>query len=92
MPLFRWRPDKAKTCTQEQVLAMKQDRHLFSTLYIASKVREANLEDFFQHKNQMSPSSMSDDGKLRLATKSDLLPCLEDLLPQTDKANSLVRT
>ena len=29
VPLFRWRPDKAKTRTQEQLLAMKRDRHLF---------------------------------------------------------------
>lgn len=89
VPLFRWRPGKAKTRTQEQLLAMKRDRHLFSTLYIASQVRDADLEDFFQHENQLSPPSISGNGKLRLATKSDLLPCLEDLLPQTDEANSL---
>ena len=52
VPLFRWRPNKAKTRTQEQLLAMKRDRHLFSTLYIASQVRDADLEDFFQHENQ----------------------------------------
>ena len=50
VPLFRWRPDKAKTRTQEQLLAMKRDRHLFSTLYIASQLRDADLEDFFLHK------------------------------------------
>ena len=43
VPLFRWRPDKAKTHTQEQLLAMKRDQHLFSTLYIASQVRDADL-------------------------------------------------
>ena len=50
----------------------------------------ADLEDFFQHENQSSPPSISDNGKLKLATKSDLIPCLEDLLPQTNEANSLV--
>ena len=35
VPLFRWCPDKAKTRMQEQLLAMKRERHLFSTLYIA---------------------------------------------------------
>lgn len=34
---------KAKTHTQEQLLAMKQDRHLFSTVYIISQVRDADL-------------------------------------------------
>ena len=43
----------------------------------------------FQHENQSSPPSISDNGKLRLATKSDLLLCLEDL-PLTEEANSLV--
>ena len=53
-------------------------------------MRDADLDDFFRHENQSSPPSVSDNGKLRLATKSDLLPCLEDLLAQTDEANSLV--
>ena len=45
----------------------------------------------FQHENQSSPPSISDNlTKLRLATKSDLLLCLEDLLPLTEEANSLV--
>ncbi|CAH3170310.1 unnamed protein product [Porites lobata] len=44
----------------------------------------------FQHENQSSPPSISDNGKLRLATTSDLLLCLEDLLPLTEEANSLV--
>ena len=44
----------------------------------------------FQHENQSSPPSISDNGKLRLATKSDLLLCLEDLLPLTEEANRLV--
>ena len=44
----------------------------------------------FQHENQSSPPSISDNGKLRLATKSNLLLCLEDLLPLTEGANSLV--
>ena len=40
LPLFRWRPDKAKTRTQEQLLAMKRDCHLFSTfIHRESSVR-----------------------------------------------------
>ena len=36
VPLFRWRLFKAKTRTLEKLLAVKRDRHFFSTLYIAS--------------------------------------------------------
>ena len=53
-------------------------------------MRDADLKDFFQRENQLSPPSTSDNGQLRLATKSDLHPCLEDLLPQTDETKSLV--
>lgn len=63
---------------------------MFSTLYIASQGRDADLEVFFQRENQSSPPSISDNGKLRLATKCDLLPCLEDLLTQTAEENSLM--
>ena len=50
----------------------------FSRLYIACQTRDRNLEDFFRHENQVSPPSLSDDGKLHLSMKSmksDLLTC-----------------
>ena len=34
LPLFRWCPDKAKARKQEQLLAMKRDRQLFSTFIL----------------------------------------------------------
>ena len=43
VPLFRLRPDKAKNPYTEQLLAIKRDWHLFSTVYIASQVRDADL-------------------------------------------------
>jgi len=45
--LFKWRPEKDKSRTQEQLLSMKRDRNLFSTLYVASQLRDADLEEFF---------------------------------------------
>lgn len=81
---------QGKNRAQEQLLTTTRDRHFFSTLYIASQGRDADLEVFFQRENQSSPPSISDNGKLRLATKCDLLPCLEDLLTQTAEANSLM--
>lgn len=53
-------------------------------------MRDADLGEFFQHENQSSPPSLSDCGRLRLGTKSDLLPCLEDLIPPSDDADSSV--
>ena len=61
---------------------IKSDRNLFSRLYIASQVRDGNLEEFFAHENQSCPPSLSDRGKLRLGTKSDIVHCLEDTVEE----------
>lgn len=57
--------------------AIKSDRSQFSRLYIANQQREGDLEEFFRHENLQYPPSLSEFGNLRLAKKSDLLPCLE---------------
>ena len=44
---------------------------------IACQSREADLEQFFAHENQ--PPSLSSSRRLRIGTKSDLLPYLEAL-------------
>ena len=51
---------------------------LFSQLYIGCQNRGSNLDDFFTHENQACPS-ISDGGKLRHGSKSDLLQCFEKL-------------
>lgn len=86
VPLFRLHPDKAKTHTRNSCWPWNGTGICFQ-LY-TSRVKCEML--IFQHENQSSPPSISDNGKLRLATKSDLLLCLEDLLPLTEEANSLV--
>ena len=65
---------------------MKSDVELFSRLYISCQTRDGNLKDFFQHENQEWPPALSDGGRLRLGTKSDLLTCPEDLSPAQTKA------
>ena len=39
------------------------------------------MDDFFRHKNQGAPPSLSDMGELRQCTKSDLLACFARLVP-----------
>ena len=53
--LFRPRTLKEKSHTQKQLFSMKHDRTLFSTLHIASQVRDTDLADFFKHENQSFP-------------------------------------
>ena len=59
---------------------IKSDRNLFSRLYIACQVCDGNLDEFFSYENQSCPPSLSDRGKLRLGTKSDIVHCLEDTI------------
>ena len=64
-----------------QKLSLKSDCSLFPQLYIIPQMRNGNLDEFFEHKNQACPPSLPQMGKLRTSTKSDLLGYLEDLVP-----------
>ena len=86
--LFSRHLKKRKSPAQQQLLSLKHDRNLFSTLYIACQVRDAHLDDFFHHENHSFPPSLSDYGNRRFGTKADLLQCLEDLVPHSDSACS----
>lgn len=56
---------------------LKSDYSLFSQLFIASQVREGDLDEFFAHENHPWPPSLSKHGQLRLPScKSELLDCI----------------
>ena len=82
--LFNTPHMRQKTKTSELVLSLKSDRNLFSRLYVASQFRDGNLDEFFSHENQACPPSLSDRGKLKLGTKSDIVRCLEDVIEEQD--------
>ena len=80
--LFSTPKKRKKTKAQEIMAEVKNDRNLFSRLYVASQVRDGNLDEFFSHENQSCPPSLSDRGKLRLGTKSGIVHCLEETLQE----------
>ena len=86
LPLFGSLSAKAQPKDKQKVASLKSDVHLFSRLYIACQTREGNLDDFFSHENQPFPPSLSEAGKLRSGTKSDLLQCFEDIAPARTQA------
>ena len=48
-----------------------------STLFLSLQSRpDFDLDNFFKYENQKEPPSLSDQGKLRSGTKSDVLQCL----------------
>lgn len=80
LPLFsRPSPSRKKSNDKLQIASLKQNCSLFSRLYVSCQVRDGDLETFFCHENQSFPPSLSQFGKLRSATKSDLLSCLEKI-------------
>ena len=89
--LFGQHAKKTKSHKEEQLSSLKRDRNLFSTLYIACQVRDTDPEEFFKHENQSFPPSLSDCGNMRHGTKSDLLQCLEDLVPNSAPSQELLQ-
>ena len=83
-PLFSRPPVREKSRAQLQRSSLKNDCSLFSRLHIASQIRSGDLDQFFQHENQAYPPDLSQMVKLRTGTKSDLVGCLEDLVPTQD--------
>ena len=88
--LFNTPHKRQKTKTSEPVSSLKSDRNLFSRLYVASQFRDGNLDEFFSHENQPCPPSLSDRGKLKLGTKSDIVRCLEDAIEEQDDITTSV--
>jgi hypothetical protein len=64
---------------KKQVASLKNDCFLFSQLYNGCQTRSGNWKEFFNHENQSAPPSLSDGGKLKFGSKSELLQCLAKL-------------
>ena len=87
LPLFSQTSVKKKNKSTLQLASLKSDCCLFSRLYVSSQVRGGNLEEFFEHENQACPPALSQNGEMRTTKKSDLVGCLEDLVPSKEKTN-----
>ena len=88
LSLFSRPPVRKKSKEQLHLSSIKNDCSLFSRLYIASQVRDGDLDAFFEHENQACPPALSQVGNIRLGQKSDLVGCLEDLIPPRENASS----
>ena len=69
LAIFKQQCLKGVSKRKQRVTSLKSDCNLFSNLYIASKYRDGNLEDFFAHENHARPPTLSDHGKLHLRMK-----------------------
>ena len=93
LPLFSTPPKKILSKNQLQVKNLKNDRILFSQLYIACQNRDSDLDNFFEHENQIYPPSISHCGQIRTGNKADIVTCLEKICPsniKTPKISALI--
>ena len=78
LPLLSSPPaTKENSSDRLKIAPLKTNGSLFSRLYVSCQVRNGDLEGFYAHENQSFTPSLSQYGKLRSGTKSDLLSCLE---------------
>lgn len=89
LALFTRPQVQEKSKSQQQLSSLKNDCSLFSRLYIASQIRAGSLDEFLEHENQACPPALLQMGKLRTGTKSDLVGCLEDLIPSQENVSNL---
>ena len=59
LPRFSQPGPKPKSATKTNIMALKNDCSLFSSLYIACQTRDGDLENFFKHENPPWPPSLS---------------------------------
>ena len=57
------------TTSSGLVSSLKINRNIYSRLFVTSQFRDGNLNDYFSHKNQPCPPSVSARGKLKLGPK-----------------------
>ena len=88
LSLFSRPPVRKKSKAQLHLSSTKNDCSLFSRLCIASHVRDGDIDAFFEHENQACPPALSQVGNIILGKKSDLVGCLEDLIPPRENASS----
>jgi len=81
LPLFRTSAVAAKPVAKIKLASALQDSMLFSQLFVAGQKRKTDLNTFFEHETHLYPPSLSNSGEIRFGVKSDLLTCLESLVP-----------
>ena len=64
LPVFN-KPGVDKHKGAGKLPGLKNDRALFSRLYIASQTREGDVDEFFRHENQPIPPALSNEGLIR---------------------------
>ena len=89
IPLFTTTPRRVKSISQQQVSSLKGDYSFFSRFYVASQIRNGDLDDFFNvkinHIPQLCPRWVLWELVLSLTA---LVDCLEDIAAAYPSGNT----
>ncbi|CAH1160137.1 unnamed protein product [Phaedon cochleariae] len=88
MPLFSTPPPRSSK-SKSVLRSVRNDCNLFARLYIGCETRGGDLNEFFRHENHAWPPSLAEYGQIRIAKKSDIIGCVEQLLQDHDAPETL---
>ncbi len=67
---------------ESKIASFKASTAITTSMFISLQARpEADMSDFFKYENSQYPPSISNEGKLRQGTKSQILECLPGIPP-----------
>ena len=61
-----------------KAVSLKEERNLYASLFVATQLKDCNIDEFFKHKHHIYPPSILTYGPLWKTSKSDFLDCLQD--------------
>ena len=61
-----------------EAVSLKEERNFYASLFVASKLRDCNMDEFFKHQHHNYPPSFWEYGTLRKTSRSDFLEFLQD--------------
>ena len=86
LPLLNSSSEKKPAKSASKISNLHNGVYLFSWMYISCQARDSNMDDFFMHENHAWPPTLATNCIMHHTNKSDLMECLESLVPQPESA------
>ena len=84
LPLLTFKLGKKPTKSISKICNLQNDVNLFSRIYISCQTRDSDMDAFFEPENHDWPPSLASNGKMHQTSKSDLVECLESVVPKSE--------
>ena len=84
LPLLTSKSGKKPTKSTSKICNLKNDVDLFSRMYISCQTRDSDMDAFFEHEHHAWPPSLASNGIMHQTSKSDLMECLESVVPKSE--------